>query len=258
MRAHKSLITAALSLGFTAAAGAAPVTGITSNWHFDEESGQKALDSSGSPRTGQLGSSSGVDASDPTYVARRFDNAALRFDGNDHVQVATSSKLEPSKLTVELRLRQDLPGPSDREAYLVAKGAKACAFSSWALYENGGPLQFYVSDGSTYFESAPVPAAMVADGQWHHIAATYDRKFVRLYVDGTEMLPATPATAAINYAAFSDKALYIGTYDAAQTSCNETVPNFADTHFTGDLDEVRIWKRALTPSEVLERAQATD
>ncbi len=80
------------------------------------------------------------------------------------------------------------------------------------------------------------------------MVGTYDRQSVRLYVDGLQVGAGTPASFAIGYDAFAaSKDLYIGDYDAAQCG--------SPSNFAGAIDDVRVWNRALIPSEVADRAQ---
>ena len=78
----------------------------------------------------------------------------------------------------------------------------------------------------------------VNDGNWHHLAATRrsDTGQVRLYVDGTlnnfATLPAGPRTAPVDFR--------IGANHAAT----------ALAFFTGSMDDVKIYDRALNPSEI--------
>ena len=58
-------------------AHSAPLNRMVANWHIDEGRGQKILDSSGYGRNGLLGSGTGIEVTDPLWVSRRFDNAAL-------------------------------------------------------------------------------------------------------------------------------------------------------------------------------------
>ena len=55
----------------------------------------------------------------------------------------------------------------------------------------------------------------VWDGNWHFVAGTYDGAYVRFYVDGVEVTPATATSLTINYALPTNSNLYIGAYVAA-------------------------------------------
>jgi hypothetical protein len=90
--------------------------------------------------------------------------------------------------------------------------------------------------------AAPVPA-----GEWHHIAGTYDGVTCQLYVDGLPWGNPTPATGVIAPME-AGGFLAIGSEDGrGMVSC----PNcYDDRRFHGDIDEVALYNRALTPQEV--------
>lgn len=77
------------------------------------------------------------------------------------------------------------------------------------------------------------------------MARTYDGQFVRLYVDGAEVGSGTPGSGPIVYNLPTYNDLYLGSYEFQQ-GCTGG--------FRGDIDEVAIWSRALTASEVAIRA----
>lgn len=166
---------------------------------------------------------------------------ALRFDGvfGEQVLVPNDPALEPGALTVSLWMRS--PGPSNIR-YLLAKGANDCESASYAIYLAGG-VRFYVTTTSGAVVLSPTDAT-VLDDQWHHVAGTYSPQdgFVRLYVDGTEVGTGTPTTEAIDYSPLTMSAsqdLHLGEWP---TGC---VPEYV-----GDLDEVRLYDRVLSPAEV--------
>ena len=227
---------------------AGPLTGQAANWHMDEEQGQQVADLSGNKRHGTLGPTAATETQDPTWTLRRFDNAALAFDGQeDYVKVAHSPVLQPVRLSVEAWVKAG-EMPVDYPRYVVAKGADGCHRAAYAIYTSGnGGLSFYVSVGDSYVES-PVADAGLWDGAWHHVVGTYDRVAVRLYVDGVEVGEGVASKLPIAYPAFTFKNLYIGDYDGDSAVC-ENLANFP-----GAIDDVRIWNRALTAAEVAERA----
>ncbi|MFZ2726926.1 MAG: LamG domain-containing protein [Methylococcaceae bacterium] len=238
--------------GSSAAMAASTYSAITGNWHLDEGKGQKTLDVSGNNKPAQLGSTVAVDDNDPVWMARNFDNAALHFDGdNDYLRVSYAKNFEPKAVSVEAWVRSIDSSDVNSLKYIVAKSGLSCAYAAYALYTRGGELAFYIWNGTSYIES-PVTSA-VWDGGWHHIVGTYDNKAVRLFVDGVQVGSGTPENLAISYASFTHKDLYIGSYDDGSV-CFADDPELQGTysngHFSGDIDSVRIWNRALSPSEI--------
>jgi beta-galactosidase len=74
-----------------------------------------------------------------------------------------------------------------------------------------------------------------SSGVWHHIAGTFDGVELKLYVNG--MLVGT--TAAVGSIAQTDVPLAIGRNS-----------NQATDHWRGDIDELRLYNRALSEEEV--------
>ncbi|NEZ56013.1 LamG-like jellyroll fold domain-containing protein [Adonisia turfae] len=74
--------------------------------------------------------------------------------------------------------------------------------------------------------------------EWHHIAATYDGKCLRVYVDGVEKALQTLADSSIDYV--PDNNLRLGMY----RDDNETYA------FHGSIADVRLWEVARTQAEI--------
>ena len=162
--------------------------------------------------------------------------SALRFDGNDYISIGDSPTLRPQRLTVEAWAKASRsPGPFK---YIVSKGGDECWSATYGLYTsyNGG-IAFYVWDGKKYWRS-PSGSPALWDGRWHHVAGTYDGTAVRLYVDGNEVGTGTTYSGPVTYEQ-PELSAAIGAY---RGSCNLT--------FVGDIDEVRIWRAALSVDKI--------
>ena len=77
-------------------------------------------------------------------------------------------------------------------------------------------------------------ATGLTDGNWHHVVATYDGSLAKLYLDGN--LIGTGSAGAVST---SSANLAIGAYN-----------NGVDALFNGSIDQVRIFNRAITATEV--------
>ena len=73
-----------------------------------------------------------------------------------------------------------------------------------------------------------------SDGNWHHLVVTYDQSSLKVYIDGN--LEATPSLPSSNYA----------------TSSGLTIGSWSDNnrYFNGSIDEVAVFNKALSLSEV--------
>ena len=81
---------------------------------------------------------------------------------------------------------------------------------------------------------------VITDGQWHRIGLVWDGSLRKLYVDGVEVAEDTqPGLEG------SQMGLYIGTGKAMAPG----------TYFSGLIDDVRIYRRALSADEIAVLAQ---
>jgi hypothetical protein len=104
---------------------------------------------------------------------------------------------------------------------------------TYALYtaQSNRPAAFFVSGGVEQYVAGPSALPVNA---WSHLAATYDGSMLRLYVNGTEVASQS-ATGTI---ATSSQALRIGGTSVWKE------------YFVGQIDEVRIYNRPLTRTEI--------
>lgn len=95
-------------------------------------------------------------------------------------------------------------------------------------------LQFVLMiDGTYHFATSP-PVLTV--GTWQHVAATYDGQMMRIYVDGNEVI-GVPQSGTVD-----------PTEDPVVIGRNEVYHGFA---WDGKIDEVELFNRALSRSEIL-------
>ena len=208
--------------------GVLPHDDLVGLWHLDGN----ALDSSVNGLDGEL-SLFGA-----SFVVDGF-GQALNVDGTGWVQVPDSSLLEPSEITVEAWVKR-LGSPGSCR-YIVSKYLPDHhgGYSSYGLYSGGGGgIQFYI--GHAYggvILSPAVASTTIWDGEWHHVAGTFDGLEVKLYFDKVQVGGASTIQDIYYYEGTSD--LFIGSYY-----------NGSWLAFSGIIDEVRIWKVALLPNQL--------
>lgn len=209
---------------------------LIARWNMNTLSNNMMSDSSGNNLNGIT---SGI-----TLVNGKFGNA-FNFTGNGFATVSDNPLLEPANLSIEAWVKSaSSPGIYK---YIISKGVNGCVNASYALYTgiNGG-LQFYVAQGNSYILS-PDAGTGVWDGNWHHVTGTFDGSNIRLYVDQTEIGNGTSANSVINYNLPDGNNLTVGNYINPNCSANYG--------FTGQIDEVRLWNRALSAAEISQHAQ---
>lgn len=198
---------------------------LVAHWNFNEGSGSIAHDTSGNNNNGTING--------PAWT-NGIEGSALRFDGiDDYVEIPHSPSLSFTNvisIVLWLKMNSGYGG-----GHVISK----CA--------SGGATQILVSIslvGSEYYAAFGIAASndIILQGTkqlypdiWYHIAGVYDGTNMNLYVNGT----------------LDDKIAQSG----------NIVPNsdpidigkkthWPDMKFNGSIDEVRIYNRALSASEI--------
>jgi hypothetical protein len=218
-------------------------TGLVGWWKFDETSGASAADSTGNGDTGTLFNAptwtpGGMNAGALTFVAASSqyvtvpDTASLRLGaGGGSWTVATWVNLTtvPGAGLVYSLVNKDNPAAGDSDYQLLVNNGVFGAGLGWTvLFDQGG--------GHHYTNLAVTMNA----GTWYHLAGVWDgtAKNLYLYVNGA--LVGTQNFPGINPDANSGNPLVIG----SQNSGGNNWTN-------GTLDDVRVYSRALTATDVM-------
>jgi hypothetical protein len=214
-------IEAALESSLEASADAAIDPALAGWWRFDETAGQTATDSSGNGNVGIL-------LGGATWGSGRV-GGAIALDGVDaYVEVAASSSLVFSdEVTVAFWLRSTTD-PLIQPRLMSHPG-------SWSMKLNNVNPQF--TSGAKF----AIAQFDLPPGEWHHVAFTFKSGQALFYVDGASVavFGSNPFTAA--------ETLPPGTGMNLGTDSPTSSP-----HLKGLLDEVRVYRRALTAAEVHE------
>lgn len=177
-----------------------------------------------------------------SVVAGRF-GRAFSVDPAEPLVAGDTAPLEARAVTLLGWVRRSGPLPAGR--YIAAKGAgdSLCTPASYAL-RTGPPgtpgIAFSIFDGAQE-RFSPNGGTALWDGQWHMVAGTYDGARVRLYVDGVQIGDGTPAAGPIAYGLASRRFAVSGYPTIA---CGDSAG------FPGDVDEFRVYDRALTATEI--------
>jgi len=214
------------NLPFTTNISPSLTDGLWGWWSFNDGT---AADNSGNGRNGTLISNPGV--------VEGWSGKALHFDGLDDA-VAVGFVPTFSNLTVSAFVRTDsYPTPHNGGSWasILDAGPSPDVFGIRADYRTG-TLRFFA-----YYQYNPggvslISTSVVELGRFYHVALTIDSAKARLYVDGN--LEVETSTAGFLIGTFGLSPLVIG---------NRTLNEIP---FPGTLDEVRLYDRALLPSEV--------
>jgi glucose/arabinose dehydrogenase/chitodextrinase len=206
----------------TAAAPATP-PGLVGAWGFTEGAGTTTADSSGNGNAGTLVGPSWT-------TSGRFGNG-LSFNGtNSVVRVADSASLD---LTTGMTLSAWIRPTATQSGWKTILQHETDAYFLNASNSDGPlrPSGGGTLGGDTQYLSGPT-ANPVND--WTDVAFTYDGATLRLYINGTQVA----SRAAGGAIQTTNNPLWIG----GNSPYGE--------YFTGLIDEVRIYNRALTQTEI--------
>ena len=182
----------------------------------------------------------GATASAPGVVA-----SAFSFDGtNGYVQIPDSPALKPTNLTVEAWVRfnsLDSAGTASAgQQYIVFKqNSKTSNFEGYDLGKSrvtGGDRFSFRASSSSGALAETFSATFVATGVWYHVAGVRGSNSLQLYVNG-QMESQTNISFAQDY---GSSPLCFG---------SSGYPSW-DRKFAGALDEVSLYNRALSASEI--------
>jgi hypothetical protein len=195
---------------------------LVAAYHFNEGSGTTVADASGSNNTGTI--------SGATWTPQGRYAGALLFDGS------TASVTIPNKASLQLTTAMTL----EAWVYPTVKltGWRAVVEKNVDGYylmasSQGGnrPMAggtFLAGNQNTY------GSARLAANTWTHLAATFDRATVRLYVNGVQVASQAQTTA------------LKPTTGTLQIGAN----SYKGENFVGLIDEVRIYSTVLIPAEI--------
>ena len=166
----------------------------------------------------------------PTQTADRFgyDNGAFAFAANRYIDIPDSPAFHLQQLSVSVWVR---PDPLSGYCIVLSKddGGRGIQFF---MLGSAGVCLAYFGLGDAGWHNLMFGATFV-HGRWAHLTATYDGTSIRAFVDGN---PAESlAYGGTN--AYGTRPLEISRNTYSQTQ-----------YFTGALDDLRIYNRALSIS----------
>ena len=197
-------------------------SGLLAAYSFNEGSGTQVGDASGN---GHVGAIAGA-----VWSPQGKFGGALSFDGvNDWVTVASTPLLN---LTTGMTLEAWVfpTATTGTRDILIKEGSNVDIYNLYARNGQGLPEANVFVGGS----NRTAPGTALAPNVWTHLAGTFDGNTLRLFINGAQAASA----AASGAVSTSTGALRIG----GNSLWGE--------YFQGRLDEIRVYNRALTQSEI--------
>lgn len=207
-------------------------------WKLDETSGNKAADSSGHRTHGYL-------RGDPTWVLGVKDGA-LELDGDgDYVAISGVyyGRVNNADVTACAWIRTTKEDDQvifsfDRNEYWrleIGGPAAEAGTIGWDIMTDVGQIDLA---GRT----------RVDDGQWHHVAGVFDRGQITIYVDGRADATMRAGTV---FGTGNPRFGFVGVGSEAEEFDGDKAP---EDYFDGEIDDVRLYIRALSIEEIQELA----
>ena len=162
------------------------------------------------------------------YAPQIIVERSIYFDGAvDYVDMEDALDLNPSGFTISAWVKSE-----NNDCSIVSK--RDAAYTQGYDFKIGSDRRLELSwkNGSTQTITS---STQIPLNEWHHVAAIYDGTFIKLFIDGIadNSLSRTPPVD-------TNESFYIA-------AAGKSTPV---NHFEGNIDEVRVWNRALTPEQL--------
>jgi cysteine-rich repeat protein len=202
--------------------GAVGANGLVSRWKLDEGAGTLLADAGPAGNQGTI--SGGTTWLKAGFPGAKFPNpGAIAFDGTSggvELAVKAVPALDQAH-SVSLWVSYGSVGTNGQPFI----GFGASGSGRLKIGFKTGQLVVWKGDGTILLGTAAPP------GGWHHVAYTFDSVTRRLFVDGAE------------------RATSIDAGDSGAVS-EARLGTYGTEHFVGTLDDVRLFRRALTVGEI--------
>ena len=212
-------------------------SGLVGWWKINEGSGTVVGDSSGNSHTGTA-------VGTPTWTSGQL-NGALSFDAiDDKVTIDDFPEADgTTTLTVSAWVQPSVAATTTGIFVIASKMRATSGFSGWSLYRGTTEnYEFHIRGAGA--AAVAVSNSAFADTSMHHVVGVYNGTDVRVYVDGVlaDTTPPTLSDALPN----STNKVCIGQTSGGGGTCDGSGVYL----FPGVIDDVRIYTRALSATEV--------
>jgi concanavalin A-like lectin/glucanase superfamily protein len=217
---------------------AGPQQGLVLHYSMDALSQGMVADDSGNALDGSVVPGTGVARLVASLAGY---GRALQLTGTDHqyVDVPSSPVLDVDRYTLSAWVRYT-GVQNDRTLGRWEVLEKAGAY--WMNIRTNGRIRvggFYGGCGSSSFWKYFDSTRALPTGRWKQVSSTYDGTWLRVYIDGR----AAGAMRVTGRTCASGEPLAVG-------AKNNPTKGLLEAFFDGRLDDVRVYNRALTASEI--------
>ena len=204
-----------------------PISGAAFSYPFNGN----AADVSGNNNTGIVNNT--------TLTTDRFGtaNSAYSFDGSSSYITTTTKYTNPTVFSISLWFNTTVAG-GKLIGFGSSQTGSSGSYDRHIYMSNTGQLNFGLYNNAT---NVLTTAGSYNDGNWHHVIVTVGPDGSTLYVDG--------AVQASN-AAYTVPQLFNGYWRIGYDNLNGWPNAPSDFYYTGKLDDIAVFNRELTASEI--------
>src|SRR5687767_4968727 len=170
-----------------------------------------------------------------TILVMNFNIAFSQNEDVSYLDVNGTNSVQLSKFSVAAWFKTS--NDYNTNAFIVNKAGASDNMNYGIWMTNSETIRggFETSSGSAFYATSPLS---YSDGNWHYAVVTFDGSAIGLYIDG---LPVATKSASASPDSGGEEPIRMG-------ADSQTLTNY----FIGNVDEVRIWKNALTPQQVID------
>jgi len=168
----------------------------------------------------------------------------LVFDGsNDGVVIEDTNWLNPGTFTIVAWVKSS---NFNQSGFIFEKTTNGNVNTQYSLFFNGNNVFYFRIMNSSNQDLTFTTSSYFTNNNWHHVVATYDGAFKRVYVNGSQAGVAQATQGLPGGGTNNTGPAYIGIFGS-----------FAGYPFNGKIAKVAVYDRALTASEVSSDYNAT-
>ncbi|WP_431135326.1 choice-of-anchor D domain-containing protein [Psychroserpens mesophilus] len=165
------------------------------------------------------------------YAPQVIVERSIYFDGAvDYIDMEDALDLNPSEFTISAWIKRDAADSGTKSIVSKRNTAFTRGYDFRILDDNRVEIYWKNASDQVLTSSTAIP-----DEEWHHVAVTYSGSTTKIFIDGIED-SSDSRSAPVN----TDESFYIA-------AAGKGTPV---QHFRGNIDEVRVWNRMLTPSQL--------
>jgi hypothetical protein len=210
-------------------------SGLVGYWNFDEGSGTIAKDTSGNGNNGTLPSS--------FWTNGKIGNALLNSTAGTYASITQKSILNPVPVGLSVGAWVNMTNFSSTWQTIIEGSGNLNFGTGYYLgFDPSGNLGLRVGDG--YYRIVSVSSSTMPLNNWTHIFGTINSSTINLYINGTLANSLPSNLISVSYEAYP---IAIGTLSYGLGSYR----------LSGSIDDVRVYNRALSASEISALYNAT-